>query len=255
LQMVLAYGALANGGILMEPRLVREVRSRDMRMTEKFEPRVVRRVIPQRVADDIRKVLVDVVATGTGGEAALGPYAVGGKTGTARSFRGGHYERGAYTASFAGFFPAEKPQLVFLVKLESPQGAYYGGATAAPVTRATLEAALAARNTPLDKRAVASASPPPLAQDELKQTAITVAGTRRPVSGPFIFALHAGAPKRITAHAVKNRILPNVTGLSVRDAVRALHAHGYRVHVQGSGHVISAVVDRNLVRVVAEEVS
>jgi cell division protein FtsI (penicillin-binding protein 3) len=255
LQMVLAYGALANGGVLMEPRLVREVRSRDMRMTEKFEPRVVRRVIPQRVADDIRKVLVDVVETGTGGEAALGPYAVAGKTGTARSFRGGHYERGAYTASFAGFFPAEKPQLVFLVKLESPQGAYYGGVTAAPVTRATLEAALAARNTPLDKRAVAAAAPPPLSKDELKQTTIAVAATRRPMSGPFIFALAAGAPKRVVAHTAKDRLLPNVTGLSVRDAVRALHAQGYRVHVQGSGHVVSAVADRNLVRVVAEEVS
>ncbi len=252
LQMVLAYGALANGGVLMEPRLVREVRSRDMRESERFEPRVVRRVIPQRVADDIRKVLVDVVETGTGGAAALGPYVVAGKTGTARSFRGGHYESGAYTASFAGFFPADKPQLVFLVKLDSPQGAYYGGVTAAPVTRATLEAALAARNTALDKRAVAYAAPPPLSERELQQP-VTVAGARRPVSGPFIFALKAGAPRRVAAHPPKDRALPDVNGMSVRDAVRALHAQGYRVRVQGSGYVTRVSAQNNVVRVIAAE--
>ncbi len=239
LQMVLAYGAIANGGVLMEPRLVREVRSRDARVRQEFEPRVVRRVIPERVANDIRKVLVDVVETGTGGNAALGPYAVAGKTGTARSFRDGRYESGAYTASFAGFFPAEKPQLVFLVKLDSPRGAYYGGVTAAPVTRATLEAALAARSTPLDKRAVAVAAPPPLMEAAVAETSVAWASAHRAVTGPFVFALNAGAPKRVSRKE-SPRALPAVAGLSVRDAVRQLHARGYRVQVQGSG-VVSGV--------------
>ena len=239
LQLVLAYGALANGGVLMEPRLVREVRSRDARVMQQFEPRVVRRVIPERVANDIRNVLVEVVEAGSGGNAALGPYAVAGKTGTARNFRGGRYESGSYTASFAGFFPAENPQLVFLVKLDSPQGAYYGGVTAAPVTRATLEAALAARSTPLDKRAVAVASPPPLAGQVLLETSATAA--KRPVTGPFVFALNAGAPKRVAVKAGGTSEVPAVTGMSVRDAVRQLHARGFRVQVRGSG-VVSAVV-------------
>lgn len=238
LQMVLAYGALANGGMLMEPRLVREVRSRDARVAQQFEPRVVRRVIPERVAQDIRRVLVEVVEVGSGGNAALGPYAVAGKTGTARSFRGGRYESGAYTASFAGFFPAENPQLVFLVKLDAPQGAYYGGSTAAPVTRATLEAALAARSTPLDKRAVAVAAPPPLLERVVPETSATAA--RRPVTGPFVFALNAGAPRRVALKASAGGELPEVTGLSVRDAVRQLHARGFKVHVRGSG-VVSGV--------------
>ncbi|HEX6063857.1 MAG TPA: penicillin-binding transpeptidase domain-containing protein, partial [Longimicrobiales bacterium] len=250
LQMVLAYGALANGGMLMEPRLVREVRSRDARVTEQFEPRVVRRVIPERVANDIRKVLVDVVETGTGGNAALGPYAVAGKTGTARSFRGGRYESGAYTASFAGFFPAENPQLVFLVKLDSPQGQYYGGVTAAPVTRATLEAALAARSTPLDKRAVAVAAPPPLAEREVAELPVTLSA-KRPVTGPFVFALNAGAPKRVSDKASPDRTLPDVRGLSVRDAVRQLHAQGFKVQVQGSGIVRGVSMSRGVAVVFA----
>jgi cell division protein FtsI (penicillin-binding protein 3) len=252
LQMVLAYAALANGGLLMEPRLVREVRSRDARVTEQFEPRVVRRVVPERVANDIRRVLVDVVETGTGGNAALGPYAVAGKTGTARSFRGGRYESGAYTASFAGFFPAEDPQLVFLVKLDAPQGQYYGGVTAAPVTRATLEAALAARNTPLDKRAVAAAAPPPMAEREVAELPVTLLA-KRPVTGPFVFALNAGAPKRISEKASPDRTLPEVRGLSVRDAVRQLHTQGFKVQVQGSGVVRAVSTSRGVAVVFAGE--
>jgi cell division protein FtsI (penicillin-binding protein 3) len=251
LQMVMAYGALANGGKLMEPRLVREIRSRDARVTQAFEPRVVRRVIPERVADEIRNVLVDVVEAGSGGNAALGPYAVAGKTGTARTFRGGRYEVGAYTASFAGFFPAEDPQLVFLVKLDSPQGPYYGGVTAAPVTRATLEAALAARSTPLDKRAVAVAAPPPLAERPVADEPAPSA--RRPVTGPFVFALKAGAPKRVSVKASSDRTLPDVTGLSVRDAVRQLHARGFRVQVQGSGQVSAVFVRKGIAVVRASE--
>lgn len=254
LQMVMAYGAIANGGVLMEPRLVREVRSRDARVAEQFEPRIVRRVIPERIAEDLREVLVDVVEAGSGGQAALGPYAVAGKTGTARSFRGGRYESGAYTSSFAGFFPADKPQLVFLVKLDSPQGAYYGGLTAAPVTRATLEAALAARSTPLDKRAVAVASPPPLSR-EVVQSNFAVAETRRPVTGPFIFATNAGAPKKIAVRLASQRALPNVVGMSIRDAVRELHAQGYRVEIVGSGDVTSLGMNRGVVRLIASEVS
>jgi cell division protein FtsI (penicillin-binding protein 3) len=254
LQMVMAYGALANGGVLMEPRLVREVRSRDARVTQQFEPRVVRRVIPERVASDIRKVLVDVVEAGSGGEAALGPYAVAGKTGTARSFRGGRYEAGAYTASFAGFFPADDPQLVFLVKLDSPQGAYYGGITAAPVTRTTLEAALAARSTPLDKRAVAVAAPPPLTEREVAEVPVAFTA-KRPVTGPFVFALNAGAPKKVATKASGNRVLPEVTGLSVRDAVRQLHAQGFAVNVQGSGTVNGVSMGRGVVVVFAGEAS
>ncbi len=250
LQMVLAYGALANGGVLMEPRVLREIRSRDARTKEKFEPRVVRRVIPERTAEMLRKVLADVVESGTGGNAALGPYEVAGKTGTVRNITNGRYQSGSYTASFAGFFPVEDPQLVFLVKLDSPQGQYYGGVAAAPVTRATLEAALAARNTPLDKRAIAAASPPPLLA--AATTNEVVVPVKRPVSGPFVFALHAGAPKPAASTTVKGEV-PDVEGLSVRDAVRQLHARGFRVRVQGSGVVTGLVVNKNVAYLSAAE--
>src|SRR5690606_7155546 len=122
LQMVMAYGALANGGVLMEPRLVREVRSRDGRVRAEYAPRAVRRVVSREVARTVAEALAEVVEEGTGHEASLGTVQVAGKTGTARRVSAGRYEPGAYTASFAGFFPAEDPQLVVLVKLDRPRG-------------------------------------------------------------------------------------------------------------------------------------
>lgn len=155
LQLALAYAAIANGGVLVEPRLVKEIRSRDGRVERRFAPRAVRRAVSPHVADAMRTVLVGAVETGTGHAAAMGPFRLAGKTGTVRVTADGRYVGGAYRSTFAGFFPAVDPQLVFVVKLDRPRGDYYGGLTAAPVTRATLEAALAARSTAFDRRAIA----------------------------------------------------------------------------------------------------
>lgn len=260
LQMALAYGALANGGELLEPRLVREVRSRDGRMQQSFERRVVRRVIPERIADQIRAALVSAVEGGTGQQASLGRFSVAGKTGTARIAVNGRYQAGAYTASFAGFFPADDPQLVFLAKLDRPQGAYYGGLTAAPITRTALEAALAAHHTPLDKRAVASgASPLPEARTPpaLPQRRADVARVSA-ARGPFVLALTASASASSDGSDAVPTPVPDVRGMPLRDAVRALHSAGLRVQVEGSGAVAStwpaasaSVTSGSLVRVLA----
>jgi cell division protein FtsI (penicillin-binding protein 3) len=242
LQMVMAYGALANEGVLMEPRLVREVRSREGRVVRRYEPRVVRRVVPAEVAREVSAALLEVVETGSGRQAQLGAFPVAGKTGTARRFTEGRYAGGGYTASFAGFFPASDPQLAFLVKLDRPQGAYYGGAAAAPVTRATLAAALAARSTALDRRVVASSSGEGgsvAAAGGLERRAVVEGAWLPPAPGPFIFAL-GSAPARPyqPAAAARPRPVPDVRGLSVRDAVRRLHGQGFRVEVEGVGVVV-----------------
>lgn len=258
LQMVMAYGSIANGGVLMEPRLVKEVRSRDGRAVHAEPSRAVRRVIPEAVAGALREVLVEVVEGGSGRSAGLGTFAVAGKTGTARVVQSGAYRSGAYTSSFAGFFPAVDPQLVILVKLDSPRGAYYGGLTAAPVTRATLEAALAALNSPIDKRDLAAVAPTPL-------RAVVPEAPRAPETstGPFIFALDAGPPRTYTASdsVTEEHVIPDVSGLPLRDAVRRMHASGYRVRLQGAGAVKQSwpkagesLARGSTVRLVAEEV-
>jgi len=225
LQLAMAYGALANGGVLMQPHLIREIRGSDGRVLERFEPEIVRRVIAPHVAAQVAQALVEVVEDGTGTSARMASFQVAGKTGTAWLDSGEGYERGAYYSSFAGFFPADDPQLVVFVGLDRPLGAYYGGAVAAPVTRATMEAALAARATPLDRGALARSArraPAPLparsapAFASREELAPATAAVRDP---------HAGVS------------LPDVSGLPARVAVRRLHALGLRVEHSGVGEI------------------
>lgn len=246
LQLALGYAALANGGVLMEPRLVREVRARDGRLERSFEPRAVRRVVPEEVASALRHVLAGAVEEGTGRAAAMGPFKVAGKTGTVRVTHNGRYVQGAYRSTFAGFFPADDPQLVFLVKLDEPKGAYYGGATAAPVTRATLEAALAAWSTPIDRRAVATAPAElPVLQPAGRRAAaapvraVTLDTSNRSAAAPSLPVAFASAPARPPAGTA--RIVPEVAGATARDAVQTLHAAGLRVRVVGGGRVRETV--------------
>ena len=245
LQLAMAYGAIANGGVLMEPRLVREVRARDGRTLYSREPRAIRRVIPEGVAAEVRRVLAAVVEEGTGRAASMGPLKVAGKTGTARVAVAGRYVPGEYDATFAGFFPADDPQLVFIVKVERPKGAYYGGATAAPVTRATLESALAARRKPLDHGVLAKD-----ATDASVASAMVAARSARtrsddepapPTTGPFIFAFDETSEQRAGgAQQTARPTVPDVMDLPLRDAVRRLHAAGFSVQVEGSGRVRSS---------------
>ncbi|MDB4912543.1 MAG: penicillin-binding protein transpeptidase, partial [Gemmatimonadetes bacterium] len=157
LQLAAAYVAIANGGELLEPTLVREVRAPDGRVLYKHERRVVRRVISEDVARRMRDILLSVVeAGGTAKRADLGSFALAGKTGTARRTVRGRYAAGEHIPTFVGLFPADKPQFVILVKIDNPKGAYLGGLTAAPVTKAVLQAAVASRNASLDRRSLAA---------------------------------------------------------------------------------------------------
>ena len=234
LQLTLAYGALANGGALMEPRLVREVRGADGEVIERREPRRLRKVIPEQVATDLREVLVSVVADGTATRASLSTFEVAGKTGTARrTGANGRYEAGAYNATFAGFFPARDPQLVIYVKLDRPRGDYYGGLTAAPVTREALQAILAARSPSLDRSALLAIRGGSQAQAAPKRDdPASIAGGE----GTYVFLSNEAAPgdRRAPAAAVP---VPDLSGKTMREAARRLHALGFRVKVRGGGTV------------------
>jgi cell division protein FtsI (penicillin-binding protein 3) len=228
LQMAMAYGVLANGGRLMEPRIIKELRDHEGRTVFKSEPRVVREVIPTRLARQISEVLVDAVEDGTGSEAQLATFRVAGKSGTSRANEGGVYVEGHY-ASFACFFPVEDPQLVIFVKLDRPQGAYYGGSTAAPVTRATMEAVLAAHHAPIDWEAMASL-------DRRQPRNKPLPGAQFP-SSTLSDSPTVRTPRTITPPET-GAVVPDVSGLSPRLAVRRLHARGFRVLLDHSGPVV-----------------
>lgn len=254
LQMAMAFGVLANGGLLMEPRLVKEVREPDGRPVRFGRPRVVRRVVAPWVAETLTRVLVDVVENGTGTRARMSSFLVAGKSGTARAVRaGGGYEPGAYHSSFGAFFPADDPQLLFFVKLDRPKGEYYGGATAAPVTRTALESLLSARQSPIDRQALARVQrhyiPPPPTTPLVR---FAVAAADGGGANPFRTALAqetglrrasggGGARAAIVEAPAPAMSVPRLDGASMRVAVRRLHKMGLRVRVEGSGAVAEVV--------------
>ena len=238
LQLAAAYAAIANGGELLEPALVKEVRSRDGEVLFRHERRAVRRVMRPETARAVRDMLVGTVANGTAVDADLATFDVAGKTGTARRTAPGRgYVARHYTASFVGLFPALDPQYVVLVKLDNPVGAYYGGKTAAPISKVVLEAAIAARDAALDRGALARVGRPrPAPADTLPPDTVRLAADVAPpdsaASVPFVVNL--AEPAKARPVVLPMRPVPDVRGQPVRAAARALHQAGFRV-VLGTG--------------------
>jgi cell division protein FtsI/penicillin-binding protein 2 len=120
---------------LMKPLIVRAIVGPDGRIVKSFGPQVVRRVIKPETSAAMLTILRDVVRRGTATAAQMPGFELAGKTGTAQMVIDGSYVPGAYTASFAGIIPADKPEYVIFVKLDRPQGAYYGSVVALPAFR------------------------------------------------------------------------------------------------------------------------
>jgi cell division protein FtsI (penicillin-binding protein 3) len=223
IQVAVAYGALANDGLLLQPALIRQVKGPTGRLAYRHRPEPVRRVVTPTVAAALRDLLRGVVESGTGTGAALANYPVAAKTGTARRVVRGRYAPGQYTASFVALFPADRPQIVLVVKIDDPRtGSYFAAQAAAPVTRSMLEQALAAREVALDRARLSTAAPLPRAPGVEDDGGVV------PLVVPWPYH-----PDTVTGHPF--RTVPEVAGQSMREAVRALHRGGFRVALKGWG--------------------
>ncbi|NLW60319.1 MAG: PASTA domain-containing protein [Firmicutes bacterium] len=133
LQLLCALSAIANGGELLEPRLVKEIRTPDGKeVITKFEKKTIRRVISEQTARELASILTSVVENGSGNRARIAGYRVAGKTGTAQKPSKGGYGQ-ERIASFIGFAPVENPKVAGMIILDEPQGPVkYGGVIAAP---------------------------------------------------------------------------------------------------------------------------
>jgi len=150
IQLITAASAIANDGILMKPYFVKAITDQSGQPLKQFQPRTVRQVISKRTARTVRNIMKTVITQGgTGTNAALEGYTVGGKTGTARKLdENGAYSDSKHIASFVGFTPVENPKLTILVVIDEPKGKYYGGTVAAPVFRRIAREALNYLNIP-----------------------------------------------------------------------------------------------------------
>jgi cell division protein FtsI (penicillin-binding protein 3) len=138
LQLAVAMAAIANGGRLMRPYVVKTILNGSGDVVKQTHPKMLRRVLPNRTARKVARILEGVVSDdGTGARAAISGFRVAGKTGTSQKVDPNTktYSRTKYVATFAGFVPVERPKLVILVVIDEPKGVSYGGVVAAPVFR------------------------------------------------------------------------------------------------------------------------
>jgi cell division protein FtsI/penicillin-binding protein 2 len=136
LQMAMAVGAIANGGVLMHPMLVKRLEDDDGNVIQRYEPQSVRRVVSEATAAEMTKALKTVVSKdGTAEFAAITNYVVAGKTGTAQKVVDGKYSNDRFVVSFIGYFPADNPELCISIVMDSPKegGHAFGGALCGPV--------------------------------------------------------------------------------------------------------------------------
>ncbi len=141
LQLAMAYGAIANGGVLMTPRIVAGTIDSDGRLDSRGGPQPIRRVVSRKTAATLSEVLTGVVERGTGQKARIEGVAIAGKTGTAQRALadGSGYDPNASVASFVGFLPADEPQYVCVVMVENPRVNGWGGSVAAPAFRRVMK--------------------------------------------------------------------------------------------------------------------
>jgi cell division protein FtsI (penicillin-binding protein 3) len=231
LQMAMAATAIANGGELLEPILVKRVVTSTGEPVTEAAPRVRRRVVSAGIARTITELLVAVTeGEGTGVEAAVAGFRVAGKTATAQKHdpATGKYSLDDYVASFIGFVPAEKPEVVVAVMVDEPRVDIAGGAVAAPIFRRVAQAALELRGlTPrgvprVDLASLSGAADPANAAYALLKQA---RGEKPPVQ-------EVAAQVAVGAGQVR---VPDMTGWPIREAVRAAVELGVAPEVKGSG--------------------
>jgi cell division protein FtsI (penicillin-binding protein 3) len=218
-QLTTAMSAIANGGRLMKPMLVRRMVDGHGATIEENKPQVRRQVVPRRVAKLVGQMLTAVTEPGgTAIEAAVDGYLVAGKTGTAQKadYVHGGYAKNKWLASFIGFAPADRPAVVISVVIDEPVIAHYGGTVAGPVFRRIAEVTLRHMGiAPEGRQAV-------LAKKKEQQIAVAEA---EPV--PEDEAVEKG-----------ESAVPDVRSLPLRQAVIALHAESLVAEVKGSGVVV-----------------
>ena len=224
LQMAGAVSVVANGGELVQPRVVRAV-IRDGRRL--LVPRkVLGRVINAETAADLTSIMEGVVERGTGTRAQVSGYAIAGKTGTAQKVVSGRYSNSDYNVSFVGFAPSRKPAFTIVVVVDSPHAVPpYGGTVAAPIFKQIAEAALRYRGVP----PTLNAPPPLLAERPREQPDAPVTG---PARLPAIVAISGHAPGG-------ESVFPDLRGMSARDALRTVAQLGMNTRLRGAGLVVN----------------
>jgi cell division protein FtsI (penicillin-binding protein 3) len=226
LQMTLAMAAMGNDGVLMEPRLVKEIVSPQGEKVAEYPPRPVRRVLSRQTARDMLAIMETVTQDGgTAKEAAPEGFTVAGKTGTAQKVVGRAYSHSKFNALFIGMIPAKNPVLAITVIVDEPKGAIFGGVVAAPIFREIAAQSLRImghypQEPHRDKRepVLASLLTTPAAAATAPEVKYTLPKLEIP-KGPM-------------------SVMPDLKGYTIRQVLMVLNRSGLHCRFEGSGMAI-----------------
>lgn len=235
MQMLAFYNSVANNGKLVAPLFVREIKSLG-KTVETFQARVINeKVCSDATLGKIRKMMEGVVENGTGRDVIKNPYyKVAGKTGTAQVADGskGYKGKRTYQASFCGYFPADKPKYSLIVVLNDPKGAYYAALVAGPVFREVADkvyASDAQMFQNIQQYKFAGQNKPAVKLGDPKPVQEIAKSLKVPVSD---------SNKTTKALNYREGLVPNVTGMGLKDALFLLGNAGMRAVPNGSGKVV-----------------
>jgi cell division protein FtsI (penicillin-binding protein 3) len=224
LQLAAGVAAVINGGKMMKPYVVREIRDPEGNAVYRGEPRELRRVLSPRTSAQMREILGEVVqGDGTGTQARIKGFLVGGKTGTAQKVEPGtgRYSDTKRTASFIGFLPLQDPELLILVVIDEPRGNVYGGVVAAPAfNQIAVKTAYYLGVQPTE--AIAAAEP------------------GRIPGGPAPGGIRATPVSTAASHSM---IMPDLVGLSMGRVVDLMNRYPVKLSIKGSGIARSQTPD------------
>jgi cell division protein FtsI (penicillin-binding protein 3) len=219
IQLLNAYSAVANGGTLMRPYMVKAVLNEEGEVITKFKPRKVRQALHPATAQILIDFLKEVVNQGTGVTVKLEGLNIAGKTGTAQipKLGGEGYEKGRYLASFVGFFPVENPHMIGLLTLDNPKGKHYGSQTAGPAFKNIAAKILSLQSKPFL-----------ITQLPADET-------------------DSSYPEEILSYSVKEKeacvFIPDVLGMTAREAASLFTAKNIPFKIKGSGVVKSLIAE------------
>jgi cell division protein FtsI/penicillin-binding protein 2 len=262
LQMAMAGAAIANGGLLMKPRIVKAWSDNGGKVVREIPPRSVRRVMSEATAAQVKEMMKAVVRYGTAADIRSDRIEIAGKTGTAEKIDSetGRYVHGLFNSSFLGMVPADRPEFVCLVVLDEPSQLKYGGQSAAPIFREIVDRLLVNPDYPLARlarpapdRGAAAASAgepgdsdyvPALENASLASAAVARKGGKAepvPTAGSGEHAVLVSGDGS-AAHGGKASgapgAMPDLSDRTLRDALYLLKDSGLEVQYEGAGRVI-----------------
>lgn len=239
LQMISAYGALVNGGTLYKPFIVKSIHDSNGNLIEKNEPQKIRNVINKSTSDLIKNLMIGVVEKGTGTAAQLENVLVGGKTGTSQKLENGSYTSSKHNSSFVGFLPAENPQFICMIHINSPEVGKYGGLVAAPifknVAKRILENDL---NLAPERKKIKRENQ--LIDELIADLKTSPAATSKSYLN---VAANTNKPQQRRVITTNGNLMPDLVKQSLRDALAQLNQLGIEYKVEGNGKVISQSIE------------